>query len=304
MDFAAINCGGAIIKRTDVRLHYSRMAEYTRHAVELAGARGGIDAARAQAVTGAVTVSGSLTTVSTVTTCSTVTTVASVTSNNSGIPLTVADVASAALTTTTTTAAITPASGVGYIVNIPVTAVTGTNPTLDVSIEESDDAGTNWFKVYDFPRITATGMYRSPILTLRGNRVRYVQTVGGTSPSFTRAVNRLQANVTNQQTIQLIDRSIVPNTGNSTSATLLIEGCVDFNFQIRCTAQTTAATIDLQASDDGTNWFTVTGTSLTTVVGLARVAVTNLQAKFARAIVTSAGTGITIGELILKGAGK
>jgi hypothetical protein len=305
VDFAAINCGGAIIKRTDVRLHYARMAEYTRHAVEVAGARGGIDAARAQAVTGAVTVSsGTVTTVSTVTTCSTVTTVASVTSNNSGIPLTVADVASAALTTTTTTSSITPASGVAYTVNIPVTAVTGTNPTLDVSIEESDDAGTNWFKVYDFPRITATGMYRSPILTLRGNRVRYVQTVGGTSPSFTRSVNRLQSNVANRQTIQLIDRSIVPNTGNSTSGVLYAEGCSDFNIQIRCTAQTTAATIDLQASDDSTNWVTVSGTSITTVNGIARVAATNIQARFVRAIVTSAGTGITLGELTIKGAGK
>lgn len=303
-DFAAINCGGAIIKRTDIRLHYERMAAYTRHAVEIAGARGGIDAARAQAVTGAVTVSGSLTTVSTVTTVTTVTTVASVTSANLGIPLTVADVASAALTTTTTTAAFTPASGVGYTVNVPVTAMTGTNPTLDFTVEESDDAGTNWYKVYDFPRIIATGMYRSPLLKLRGNRVRYVQTVGGSSPSFTRAVNRLQANTINQQTVQLVDRTIVPNTLNSTSATLLIEGCVDFNFQIRCTAQTTAATIDLQLSDNGTDWFNVSGATLTTVVGLARVAITNLQAKFARAIVTAAGTGITLGELSLKGAGK
>lgn len=73
-DFTSINCGGAVIKRTDVRIHYVRMADYTRHAVEMMGARGNIDAARAQPITGAVTVSsGTVTTVTTVTTCSTLT---------------------------------------------------------------------------------------------------------------------------------------------------------------------------------------------------------------------------------------
>lgn len=283
-DFASINCGGAIIKRTDIRIHYVRMAGYTRHAVEVANARGNSDASRAMSV---VSTFGSV-----------------ISSGNAGIPLTVADVASTALTTTTTSSAITPASGITYNVNVPVTAVTGTSPTLDFSIEESDDAGTNWYKVYDFPRITTTGMYRSPILKLRGNRVRYVQTVGGTNPSFTRAVNRLQANVPQQQTVQLIDRAIVPNTLNSTSGLLYIEGCVDFNLQVRVTAQTTAATIDLQVSDDNTNWVTVPSTSITTAVGTVRVVATNVLARFARAIVSTAGTGITLAELTLKGVGR
>jgi hypothetical protein len=106
----------------------------------------------------------------------------------------VADVASAALTVTTTTAAITPTLGTSYEVNIPVTVVTGTSPTLQVTIQESDDTGTNWFNVYDFPTIIAVGIYRSPVLTLTGNRIRYVQTVTGTTPSFTRSIGRLQSN--------------------------------------------------------------------------------------------------------------
>lgn len=110
----------------------------------------------------------------------------------SAIPTTVADVASAAITTTTTTAAFTPTAGSGYQVVIPVTAVSGTTPALSVRIEESDDSGTNWYARYTFPTITATGIYRSPILRLRGNRVRYVQTITGTTPSFTRAINRNQ----------------------------------------------------------------------------------------------------------------
>ena len=122
-------------------------------------------------------------------------TLAAVTSANLGIPGIIADVASAALTTTTTTAAITPTFGTSYEVNIPVTVVSGTTPTLDVTVQESGDTATNWTDVYTFPRITTTGFYRSPPLKLRGNRIRYVQTVGGTTPSFTRAVNRLQASI-------------------------------------------------------------------------------------------------------------
>jgi len=105
----------------------------------------------------------------------------------------VTDVASAAITTTTTTATLSPNTGNGYQVVIPVTAVSGTTPTLSVKIQESDDSGTNWYDRYTFPTITATGIYRSPILRLRGTRIRYVQTITGTTPSFTRAILRNQS---------------------------------------------------------------------------------------------------------------
>jgi hypothetical protein len=218
------------------------------------------------------------------------------------IPLRVADVASAALTTTTTTAAFTPTFGTTYVVNIPVTAVSGTSPTLDVVVQESDDDGTNWFDVYAFPRITATGMYRSPPLTLRGNRVRYVQTVGGTTPSFTRAINRLQRNDDAPLRAQFIDRTIVPNTLNSVTPTFYIEGFADFNLTVRCTAQTTPATMALRFSNDGTNWFN-TATTLATVVGVAQAKYTNEQWKFVQGIVTVAGSGITLGEAVIVGRG-
>ncbi|HAB99250.1 MAG TPA: hypothetical protein DCE71_05460, partial [Parachlamydiales bacterium] len=189
-------------------------------------------------------------------TLATVTTVSAVTAANLALPGILTDVASAAITTTATTAAFSPTFGTGYIVNIPVTATSGTGQFLDLSVEESDDSGTNWFKVYDFPRITATGMYRSPILRSRGNRVRFVQTLGGTTPSFTRSINRLQLSGSNSQISQLVDRTIAPNTLNSTSPTLNVEGCQDFNMSVRITAQTTAATIAIQFSDDGTNFHT------------------------------------------------
>lgn len=129
----------------------------------------------------------------------------------------VIDVASAAITTTTTSSTITPSAGISYEVNIPVTAVTGTSPTLQVTVQESDDTGGNWFDVYVFPTITTTGMYRSPLLPLIGNRVRYVQTVGGTTPSFTRQVNRVQSNTSAQP--YKVDWSYASASGGITNTT-------------------------------------------------------------------------------------
>lgn len=289
-DFGTINCGGAVMRRTDFRIHAIAQIEHTRLIAELSNSQGSSDISKSVPVV----VNGSP--------------ILGSSSSNIGnvslqIPGTIADIASSALTTTTTTSAITPTFGTAYQVNIPVTAVSGTSPTMDVSIEESTDNGTNWFKVYDFPRITSTGFYNSPILRLRGNRVRYVLTVGGTSPSFTRSLNRLQISHAASQCIQQIDRTIVPNTLNSTSPAILIEGCQNFNFKFRCTAQTTAATITVQFSDDTTNWVSST-TTITTAVGIVQAKATNEMWKFARLIVTAAGTGITLGEAMIVGNGQ
>lgn len=308
-DFGTINCGGAVMRRTDFRIHTISEIEHTRHIVELSNSQGAGDISKSVPVivanSPAVTVSsGTVTTVSAVTAITNALPAGANVIGQVGlsIPGTVADVASAAITTTTTTAAFTPTSGTAYQVNVPVTAVSGTNPTLDFSIEESTDNGTNWIKIYDFPRITATGIYNSPILRLRGNRVRYVQTITGTTPSFTRAVNRSQISHAASQIAQLVDRTIVPNTLSSTTPSLLVESCQDFNILVRCTAQTTAATLTLQFSHDNVNWHT-TGNALTTAVGFAHTKVANEQWKFARLLVTAAGTGITLAEAMIVGVG-
>jgi len=115
------------------------------------------------------------------------------------LPTAVADVASAAITTTTTTAAFTPTAGLGYQLSIPVTVIGGTNPLLVITIEESLDSGTNWFPRCTFRcattangASTAVGIYYSPYLKLKGNRVRYTQTITGAGATITRAINRFQ----------------------------------------------------------------------------------------------------------------
>lgn len=233
----------------------------------------------------------------------TITTVSTVTASNSAATTLVADVASAALTTTTTTAAITPTFGASYQVNIPVTAVSGTTPTLDVSIEESDDNGTNWYKVYDFPRITATGIYRSPALPLIGTRIRYVQTVGGTTPSFTRAINRVQSSWQSLAARQLIDRTVSLTTLNSVTPTLLCRDCGNATQLVINVGAitTTAPQLQLEGSDDfGATWYAI-GTPLTAVASsTVQVTVNSINAGAVRARVSTAGVGVTAGYVMIK----
>ena len=65
-----------------------------------------------------------------------------------------------------------------------VTAVSGTTPTLDVSLDYSPD-GTNWFPSgIVFTQITADAMQLKTITTF-GRFVRINYVIGGTTPSFT-----------------------------------------------------------------------------------------------------------------------
>jgi hypothetical protein len=250
--------------------------------------------------TPAVTItSGTVTTVSTV---SSVTAVASVTSSQSAIPGIIADVASAALTTTTTTATLTPTFGASYSVTIPVTVVSGTTPTLDVQIQESDDTGTNWVAIYDFPRITTTGFFRSPVFPFTGNRIRYVQTVSGTTPSFTRAINRLQSSLTSYTPFrQQIDRSISLTTLNSTTPSLTLGGAGRVQLVINIGTTTIAPILQLEGSDDaGATWYSV-GAPLTSVASsTVQLTVVDMTSQLIRARVSTAGTATVAGYVLMK----
>jgi hypothetical protein len=249
------------------------------------------------------TVAGALTSVGTITTVTGVTTVSSVTSAQLAIPAIQVDIVSAALTTTTTTGVLTPNFGISYQVNIPVTVVSGTSPTLDVTIEESDNTGVDWYKVYDFPRITGTGIYRSPHIPFFGNRVRYVQTVGGTTPSFTRSINRLQSSYPALPQRQLIDRTISLTTLNSTTPILLTRDCGNATQLIINVGAitTTAPAIQLEGSDDfGTTWYSI-GSPLTAVASsTVQITVTTLNSAAVRARVSTAGVGVTAGYVMIK----
>jgi phage gp36-like protein len=91
--------------------------------------------------------------------------------------------ASAARTATGSGSAVDLASATTADLRLLVSAVAGTSPTLDVSVQTSDD-GATWQTLGSATRMVATG---SQPLRLSG-ALRYVRaawTIGGTSPSFT-----------------------------------------------------------------------------------------------------------------------
>lgn len=281
------NCSGTVILMTTLRSHDSVFSEYTPSITQ-------IDGQWTQDLTKAIPTYNT-------NNISSLTTVSSVTSSYLGIPLTVADQASWAITTTTTSATITPSSWTGYNVNIPVTAVTGTIPTMDVIIQESGDSGTNWFDVYQFDRITGTGYYQSPNIRMKWNRVRYVQTISGTTPSFTRSINRLQTNDNAGLYRQIMDRTISLTTLNAVTSSLYVEWCNNVTLNITLGTATTPPTIQLEWSDSGIStefyslWTALAGVASSTVS-------TNINwvyPKFIRARVSVAGVTIGTGYKIV-----
>ena len=75
------------------------------------------------------------------------------------------------------------------IVGVHVTAMTGTTPTLDVSLEESDNGNSGWTAVTGsaVTQLTAAG-HRMAFAIPAKNFVRVVAVVGGTTPAVTAKV--------------------------------------------------------------------------------------------------------------------
>jgi hypothetical protein len=72
-------------------------------------------------------------------------------------------------------------------VQLDVTAVAGTGPTLDVVVEDTLD-GTNWNVIGTFAQKTAVGREVINITSLFTDRLRVRWTVAGTAPSVTFSV--------------------------------------------------------------------------------------------------------------------
>ena len=71
----------------------------------------------------------------------------------------------------------------GLPIRVSVPQATGTSPTLDITIQESDTLGSGYVTLVTFAQITASGVYRQRYSS-RKKYVRAVLTVGGTSPNF------------------------------------------------------------------------------------------------------------------------
>lgn len=289
------NAGGAVLLRTTLRSHDFVAASYSQSVMNISG-QGTQRADKAIPVTHVSSVianQGAAAAVSATTGLGGWL----VNPATAGIP----DIASAAITATATTSSIANNLGNGFQVNIAVTAATGTNPTLDVRIEESFDGGTNWVTLYEMQRITSVGSYNSPILRASGRHIRYVQTVGGTSPSFTRAVIRnVLPFIPAEPQKRLMDRSIVLTTLNSVTPVLFSGAANNVQLVINLGTATTPPALQLEGSEDGINWYAM-GTPLTGVAnGTVQLTVSGLSATYTRARVSAAGATVTIGYVSIK----
>lgn len=291
----ATNCGGAIIVRTTARLHDLIVTSFSETEVRVAGqGTNRADLSLPVNLTASATCTqGTAATVST-------------TDGTGGWQIRpgivrIADVASAAITATATSSSVSNNQGNGFQVTFPVTAVTGTSPTLDIRIEESFDGGTNWVTLYEMQRITAVGSYNTPILRATGASIRYVRTITGTSPSFTMAISRnLLPFIPAEPQKRIIDRTVVTTTLNAVTPVLFQGAANNIQLVVNMGAiTTTAPAFQIEGSEDGVNWYPV-GTPLTAVASSTVEVTVNKSVTFVRARVSTAGVGSTLGYVSLK----
>ena len=212
----------------------------------------------------------------------------------------VAEQASAAITATTTSATKTVTQGVAVSLNVAVTVTSGTGQTYDFSVQSSTD-NVNWNTVYQMPRITAVGFYQTPALKLDGSYFRYVETIGGTTPSFTRTISSTRSTANGIYERNIIDRTINPATTNSASAALYCDGYAAYTMIVNQGAGGSAVTFALDGSDDNINW--VQGlTQVTGVTGGSTPVSTNYsgsQFRYIRARVVTGVVSATISYVTL-----
>lgn len=291
------NTGGALLKNTQLRLHTLRVLDYNREIVELEN-RGTYDSSTAIPVQQVSTISVAQSSGTNATTWS---------AAGFGGFL-VADVAASPITTTTTSTTVIPGAVncIGTYSNsfsVIVTAVSGTNPMMDIVIQESPDNGTNWKDLYHFPRITAVGTYTTPLLRATfGTRYRYIQTISGTSPSFTRSINRIQFSVPGQYYRNFINRTIDGNTLNSNSGIFDVDGCNTIQLTVHVTSATTQPKFILEGSEDGINFYTI-GNEITSVSPVINQVYTNIFSRFVRLRTSAAGSSSILNFIQIKALG-
>lgn len=170
------------------------------------------------------------------------------------------DVASAARTVSGDSGAL-ETNGMGCLnFYLDLTAVSGSNPTMDVFLEASDDA-SNWSAVVQTKRFTSTGSQRFPGLRFSGRYYRYRWVISGSSPSFTfsivtgiksylsrRFTNKIQYGFDLTQATGTASETFTP--ADSPNVSLMT---------IRATDGGSNAAYQVQVSNDDINWVSITG---------------------------------------------
>jgi hypothetical protein len=214
------------------------------------------------------------------------------------------DIASAAVTTTVTSANIALTNAQTVALQVAVTAVSGTTPILDIVIQETFDT-INYFDVYHFQRITSSGTYQTPLLRMSGIGYRVVRTIGGTTPSFTMSLVRISRQASASINKLFINRTIDPNALASSTPSFITDGCSTLNLCVSMNGGGSGTpTFKIQGSEDNVLWYDVGASTVAVAPSSAGVvSYSGYIPKFARAQVTTAGSGTTLSQVCIKGNG-
>lgn len=213
------------------------------------------------------------------------------------------DQASGAIITTTTSATKTLSTGTIPSFTVNITATSGTNQTYDFKLQSSAD-GTVWTDYYQAPRQTGISSFVVPPIYLQGLEYRYIETIGGSSPSFTRTITSNRNSSAGIYERNVIDRTLLPATASSTSQSLNVDGCSSLGFiGLLGAGGTGNIQIALDGSDDNVNW--VQGLTFVNVVAASTVPFQccfNLaRFRFIRARTVTAQTSATLSYITLYG---
>ena len=214
-------------------------------------------------------------------------------------------------------ALISPANGDGLVCSFDINVTTltlGTATSVIFVLQESYDNGTTWTDIYTTQPITATGHTRIPPVYIAGRRRFRAFSIGGTSTTVTVNITAMSMPSHFVAQRQLCDvfaatnpfisvingsnftSSAVSTTLNSVTSVALIEGCkiVTLSGVFTGGTPTTGPTYTLQLSQDASNWFSTTSTITPgTVAGTYMTTLSNVCARYARLIVSTASSGGT-----------
>jgi len=321
------NCGGTILKRTDLRISFVRLFDFERLRVEL------LPRPASDATSGApiVVQGGTLPTVTTVGTVSTVTSLSQIAasvplmtvangSTNKALGISMTNALSNVDQSATAFAGagrvngtvVATANGGGAVISseINVTAITLGTATSVVAILQESRGGTNFTDIWQSEPITATGIISTPAIPVAGRRRWCFHSIGGTSTTVTVTITTLElfgqypmvrsfrdvfsatnplSTVFNSATA--VATTFVLTTLNTVTAPWLIEGSNALTYFITLAGGPTVTTqpiISVEFSMDGTNWLTTTNTITAAGNNTYSLSLQNQIWKFTRLKVTTA----------------
>lgn len=208
------------------------------------------------------------------------------------------DVASAAQTATGNSGTLDTAGFGELNMVLAVTAESGTNETLDIELQASDDAST-WSSVQDAVRVTTSNStQRIQGTRLSGRYYRYVWTIAGTTPSFTFSiVTTLKEFLPLKNLTMFRYGDIDLHTVNATSSAFSVGSCPNVTVvTVRAATPTGAANVDVQGSMDNVNYLDLGSNISTPVSSIATESLTGQAYRFykLRTNAAASGAGATI----------